>query len=334
MKKAKRMMAAVMAAGMMFSTIPATANAVYIPSDDSYLEGFTKIERGQYSFLEHIFAYHNNEVAETYFVPGAEVYLSNTDTRMIVKNVAHYSLCCEPAADTTETMLSELMKKTGTDFDIITYNNNTQFCIRIKAEFLSNAELRSIKDTLKTCVTDISLRYNASNMEFGYRDHAVAKDFLTFYDADADKAEEYLTEKGIAFTTEIIENEFSKPVVKLIPEKEMSQWEKAALYDEFINTTELQGDANGGYGWGFPESMTGSVSETISIFNYTDGDANCDDKLTVSDAVAVLQYIVNREKYPMSEQGRFNADIDGEEGITGGDAIAIQKIDAGIWDES
>ena len=80
--------------------------------------------------------------------------------------------------------------------------------------------------------------------------------------------------------------------------------------------------------------MTGSVSETISIFNYTDGDANCDDKLTVSDAVAVLQFIANAEKYPLSAQGAFNADINGEEGITGGDAIAIQKIDAGIQDGS
>ena len=60
------------------------------------------------------------------------------------------------------------------------------------------------------------------------------------------------------------------------------------------------------------------------------GDANCDGKVNVSDAVAVLQYIANNEKYPLSATGAANADIDGEKGITGGDAIAIQKIDAGI----
>lgn len=77
---------------------------------------------------------------------------------------------------------------------------------------------------------------------------------------------------------------------------------------------------------------TDSQSVTVGITEYcTIGDANCDDKLTVSDAVTVLQYIANSEKYPMSEQARFNADIDGEEGITGGDAIAIQKIDAGVF---
>ena len=81
------------------------------------------------------------------------------------------------------------------------------------------------------------------------------------------------------------------------------------------------------------ESTGGGVGKYIASTNYFVGDANCDRKVTVSDAVAVLQYIANAEKYPLSEQAKFNADIDGEEGITGGDASAIQKIDAGIWDE-
>jgi len=60
------------------------------------------------------------------------------------------------------------------------------------------------------------------------------------------------------------------------------------------------------------------------------GDANEDGKLTVSDAVAVLQFIANKSKYPLTETGLANADIDGEEGITGGDAAAIQRLDAGL----
>lgn len=60
------------------------------------------------------------------------------------------------------------------------------------------------------------------------------------------------------------------------------------------------------------------------------GDANTDGKVDVADAVAVLQYVANRTKYPLSEEGIANADIDGQTGITGTDAITIQKIDAGI----
>lgn len=62
------------------------------------------------------------------------------------------------------------------------------------------------------------------------------------------------------------------------------------------------------------------------------GDANNDGRITVSDAVAVLQYIANAETYSLSEQGLLNADCDGVSGITGADAIAIQMYDAGVID--
>jgi len=62
------------------------------------------------------------------------------------------------------------------------------------------------------------------------------------------------------------------------------------------------------------------------------GDANCDHVINVADAVAILQYIANNSKYSLSAQGLINADADGYAGITGGDAIAVQKKDAGIAD--
>lgn len=60
------------------------------------------------------------------------------------------------------------------------------------------------------------------------------------------------------------------------------------------------------------------------------GDANCDGTVNVADAVAVLQYVANKTKYPLDSDGLVNADIDGSVGITGTDAITIQKVDAGI----
>ncbi|MBO4877632.1 MAG: cellulase family glycosylhydrolase [Ruminococcus sp.] len=60
------------------------------------------------------------------------------------------------------------------------------------------------------------------------------------------------------------------------------------------------------------------------------GDANLDQKVNVADAVAVLQFIANSTKYKLEGAGLANADCDGEVGITGGDAIAIQKADAGL----
>ncbi len=60
------------------------------------------------------------------------------------------------------------------------------------------------------------------------------------------------------------------------------------------------------------------------------GDANCDGSVNVADAVAVLQYVANKTKYPLDDEGYINADIDGTVGITGTDAMVIQQVDAGI----
>ncbi len=65
--------------------------------------------------------------------------------------------------------------------------------------------------------------------------------------------------------------------------------------------------------------------------NYLAGDANCDGKVTIADATAILQSIGNYDKYGLSEQGEKNADVSGNgDGITSADAIAIKKYDAGL----
>lgn len=60
------------------------------------------------------------------------------------------------------------------------------------------------------------------------------------------------------------------------------------------------------------------------------GDANEDGKINVADAVAILQNIANATKYSLTKQGMINADCDGNKGITGSDAIAVQMKDAGV----
>ena len=61
------------------------------------------------------------------------------------------------------------------------------------------------------------------------------------------------------------------------------------------------------------------------------GDANCDGRTDLSDAVAVLQYIALPEKYPLTEEGLKNADVhDTGDGVDGMDALALQMWDAGL----
>ena len=63
------------------------------------------------------------------------------------------------------------------------------------------------------------------------------------------------------------------------------------------------------------------------------GDANVDGKVTVADAVAILQSIANGDKYGLKPVGKANADCcDVGDGVTAKDALAIQRLDAKVID--
>ncbi len=55
------------------------------------------------------------------------------------------------------------------------------------------------------------------------------------------------------------------------------------------------------------------------------GDANCDRKISVADITAILQYINSSDKSDMSEQGKLNADINGDNIISDSDSTAVRK---------
>jgi mannan endo-1,4-beta-mannosidase len=75
-------------------------------------------------------------------------------------------------------------------------------------------------------------------------------------------------------------------------------------------------------------ATSGEVSETLW------GDANLDKKVSVADAVAILQSIANKDKYALKPQGALNADVfNSGDGVTGKDALSIQKLDAKQIDE-
>ena len=57
------------------------------------------------------------------------------------------------------------------------------------------------------------------------------------------------------------------------------------------------------------------------------GDANLDGQTTVADAAAILQYIGNRDKYQLTDQGKKNADVDGKKGTTAVPDYIKQRTD-------
>ena len=60
------------------------------------------------------------------------------------------------------------------------------------------------------------------------------------------------------------------------------------------------------------------------------GDANCDGSVNMADAVFVMQCVSNPDKYKLTDKGGNNADVDGTEGVTNKDALAIQQYKLGI----
>ena len=82
------------------------------------------------------------------------------------------------------------------------------------------------------------------------------------------------------------------------------------------------------YAYGSSPTTVSDNGETVELVGAVNGDANADSRLSLNDAVAVLQYISLPQKYPLTAQGRFNADCDGKDGISGGDALWIQQQDA------
>jgi hypothetical protein len=61
------------------------------------------------------------------------------------------------------------------------------------------------------------------------------------------------------------------------------------------------------------------------------GDADCNGVVEVNDAVAVMSYCNNSQKYPLSEQGKLNSDVySNGDGLNNSDALAIQKYCAQV----
>ncbi|MDE6775210.1 MAG: glycoside hydrolase [Ruminococcus sp.] len=78
------------------------------------------------------------------------------------------------------------------------------------------------------------------------------------------------------------------------------------------------------------EPATGGDDIKVSMY----GDANCDNEVSVADATLILQYLGNKDKYTLSEQGAKNADCyNPGDGLSTMDALAIQKLDAGAIKE-
>ena len=108
------------------------------------------------------------------------------------------------------------------------------------------------------------------------------------------------------------------------------------IYHEAVTTTTTKKTTT--------TTTTTTTSTTTTSSNTTEndilyGDANCDGKVDISDAVMILQALSNKDKYGVTgsdpthitEQGMKNADCNkSRDGVTTSDALAVQKYVIGL----
>lgn len=83
-----------------------------------------------------------------------------------------------------------------------------------------------------------------------------------------------------------------------------------------------------------PPATTSVTVTTGVITSGKCGDANNDGEVTVADAAAILQYLGNAEAFPLSDEGKANADVNRpNDGITATDALLVMKYTSKIISE-
>ncbi len=75
----------------------------------------------------------------------------------------------------------------------------------------------------------------------------------------------------------------------------------------------------------FYAAVSGTVIEGPSARITNWGDANADGVVNMADVILIKQFLAHPDKYKLTEEGRYNADVVEGGGITSDDAAAIQK---------
>ena len=72
-----------------------------------------------------------------------------------------------------------------------------------------------------------------------------------------------------------------------------------------------------------PTETTPVPTQPTQPTTVTYGDTNCDGTVNIADVVMLNKYLTNAEKYPITDQGKKNADCDTKAGLTTNDSYCI-----------
>ena len=213
-------------------------------------------------------------------------------------------------------------EKTDVFDGYISASANLKFDNPIKT--INSNDARKIKNVVdKNIVTDMFYSDNVYSQQKGtlyltdfaypiqyYQ--AIGDDKGTIKEETLNTLEKYIKDKEFNVTIDTTDE------IKIIPNKNMTLEEHLDMINQISKDLGLSNISE------WIETEENNLL-AIDLLNAVVGDANCDEHLDMADAVLIMQALANPNKYQLSAQGRFNADLEGN-GITVGDAQAIQQI--------
>ena len=330
MKKTLKAMAAItVAASAMMS--PITSNAIAWQANSEKLKSYVSLDSS------HIFCSHTGYLAAgSYFMGAFVTQENNTDDGSL--NIMLAYGCDDllavkmPDGITTEDMenaLTALDDESDTDFSGYSFIRTMPegetyrgYSFGFSAKVIEPSAAKELSEYLREqgLITASELYFD--KISGGY----TVVDYPFYYHASSEAERDQLVDEiRTAFPEYKITSDFQNDTVFYLSDPEARDADgKLTAADNILEEFGMYPDSYS------PEMSAGMEADHIDTFDYVDGDANDDSTLTLNDAVAVLQNIALPEKYPLTPQGRFNADSDGKAGISGGDALWIQMKDANL----
>ena len=156
---------------------------------------------------------------------------------------------------------------------------------------------------------------------FGYNSKGVVKDFYVICEAGSN-VEKFAKDHNIAYT-----NDPSKaPVIA-------TETTAAATTTKTTTTTAAPVSTAAPGSTAAATSSQAAASTTTTSGKATagkKGDVNNDNQVTVSDAIMLARIVAEDATVKITDQGKANAELDGEEGLTAADTTILLKMLAGL----
>ena len=237
----------------------------------------------------------------------------NTDAD--IKSIQSTVLEMFPNAETIEFEQSEITPS-AYNIKIIPLNGYRPYT-EVRENDISINDARKLYDFLNKNSTINSFNFTEYAATPGITDFGLTTYFDHSETGVYDKIEQYISENNLNWH---IRQKYKKQEFKILPDNELSLKEYYNIAEQIYNDLGFSANLL------IPATANLDQEFTIDMHNNIDGDANNDGELSLADAVSIMQAIGNPDEYALTPQGKFNADISGDnDGITNTDALAVQK---------